>query len=60
MNILEFHSYDVNSLIGQVLFKSETRKKELEKKLDCILDKDSELLSIINFEEETFNHKIYI
>ena len=59
INLLEFHNYEVNSLIGQVIFQSPDRKKALEKKLGCTLDNDSELLSILNIEEETFNPKIY-
>tara|TARA_R110002020_G_scaffold313705_1_gene528931 strand:- start:161 stop:904 length:744 start_codon:yes stop_codon:yes gene_type:complete len=59
VNLLEFHKYDVNSLIGQVIFKSKDRKKELENKLGCTLDDTSELLSIIDLEQETFNPKIY-
>ena len=59
VNLLEFHKYDVESLIGQVIFKSEKRKLNLENKLGCSLDPESELLSIINIENETFNPKIY-
>ena len=59
VNLLEFHKYDVNSLIGQVIFKSEERKKELESKLGCELEDSSELLSIIDIKNETFNPKIY-
>lgn len=59
INLLEFHKYDATSLIGQVMFKSEERKKQLETKLGCTLEEDSELLSIINKEEETFNPEIY-
>jgi len=59
VNLLEFHKYDVNSLIGQVIFKSEERKKELESKLGCELESSSELLSIIDIKNETFNPKIY-
>jgi hypothetical protein len=59
LNILEFHDQDISSQIGQILFKSEKRKQLLEKLLDVNLPEDSELYSIINIEEETFNPKIY-
>ena len=59
INLLEFHKFDVDSLIGKVIFKSPERKKELEKKLECTLDTNSELLSIIDIKQETFNPEIY-
>lgn len=59
MNLLEFHNYGTDSLIGQVIFKAKARKRSLEKLLGCPLDKDSELLSIINIKNEVFNPEIY-
>jgi hypothetical protein len=59
MTLLEFHDFDVEGLIGQVIFKSAPRKVELETKLGCTLPEDSELLSILNIEQETFNPKKY-
>tara|TARA_R110002050_G_scaffold57294_1_gene128630 strand:+ start:1091 stop:1834 length:744 start_codon:yes stop_codon:yes gene_type:complete len=59
INLLEFHNFDVDSLVGKVIFQSLERKKELEKKLGCELDENSELLSIIDIENETFNPEIY-
>ena len=59
MNLLEFHDFDVDSLIGQVIFKSLLRKVDLESKLGCSLPEDSELLSIVDVKKETFNPEIY-
>ena len=59
MTLLEFHNFDVESMIGQVIFKSAVRKVKLETKLGCSLPEDSELLSIVDVEKETFNPKIY-
>tara|TARA_R110000787_G_scaffold115506_2_gene225435 strand:- start:24439 stop:25197 length:759 start_codon:yes stop_codon:yes gene_type:complete len=57
--ILDFHGYEVDSLIGQVLFKTPTRKKALEQKIGILLPEDSELLSIIDLKDEIFNPKTY-
>ena len=59
MSLLEFHDYDVEGLIGQVIFKSKSRKVELEIKLGCSLPEGSELLSIVDREKETFNPEKY-
>ena len=59
MTLLEFHNFDVDDLIGQVIFRSDTRRKALEEKLGCVLPEDSELLSIVDLEQEKFNPKIY-
>jgi hypothetical protein len=57
--ILEFHEKDLGDPVGQVLFRSKKRKKSLERKLGTILPDDSELLSIIDVEKETYNPEIY-
>ena len=59
LDILDFHNADVQDELGQILFKSTERRRLLEEKLDAQLPEDSELLSIINIEEETFNPEIY-
>ena len=59
LNILEFHNYEIDSLIGKVLFKDESRRIELGKKLGVILPPESELLSIVNINEEIYNHETY-
>ena len=58
-DILEFHDKELDDELGQILFKSEKRKKAMEYKLDIKLPKDSELLSIIDIEQETYNPEIY-
>ena len=59
MALLEFHDFDVDGLIGQVVFKSTFRRLELESKLGCILPDESELLSIVDVNKEKFNPEIY-
>ena len=59
LDILDFHNAEIESELGQILFKSKERKRLLEEKLNAVLPEDSELLSIINLEEELFNPEIY-
>lgn len=58
-NVLEFHDKDLYDNIGQVLFKTEKRRLMLEKKLGEDLPEDSELLSIIDINKETYNYETY-
>ena len=44
LKILDFHGLEVDSPVGQVLFRSDKRRFELEQKLGVTLEKDSELL----------------
>jgi len=60
LKILDFHSMSVDSALAKILFKSHERKVELEEKLDAELPEDSELLSIINLENEILNLKYYL
>ena len=57
--ILEFHDKDLGDTVGQVLFKAERRKNILERKLGEKLPEDSELLSIIDVNAETYNSEMY-
>ena len=57
--LLEFHDKDLQDAIGQILFKAEKRKYTLEKKLGEELPEDSELLSIIDVNKETYNSETY-
>jgi hypothetical protein len=57
--LLDFHDAEVGEELGQILFKSPKRRKALEYKLDIELPEDSELLSIIDIEKETYNPEIY-
>jgi len=59
LDILEFHDADFHDEIGQIIFKSEKRRKALERKLDSKLPDNSELLSIINIEDETYDSEVY-
>tara|TARA_R110000744_G_scaffold272029_1_gene385082 strand:- start:368 stop:1126 length:759 start_codon:yes stop_codon:yes gene_type:complete len=59
IQLLEFHDKDIDDTIGQVLFKTDKRKESLEKKLGSPLPEDSELLSIIDVKEETYNSETY-
>ena len=45
--------------MGQVLFRSDKRRFELEQKLGVTLEKDSELFSIITKEDEMLNPNYY-
>tara|TARA_R110000850_G_scaffold143928_1_gene266104 strand:- start:31654 stop:32397 length:744 start_codon:yes stop_codon:yes gene_type:complete len=60
LKILEFHGMGVDSSLSKILFKSEERKKELEKKLDAEIPENSELLSIIDVKNETLNLDYYL
>ena len=59
LDILEFHDADIEDELGQILFLSNTRRIALEKKLGEILPENSELLSIIDINKETYNPEIY-
>lgn len=52
LSILDFHRYDIDGRLGQILFKSPQRKRELEKRLDAELPEDSELYSILTLDQE--------
>ena len=58
VSILDFHDAEIESEIGQILFQDPKRKKVMEKKLNCILEENSELLSIIN-DDEIFDIEKY-
>lgn len=57
--ILDFHGLDRNSEIAQILYRDERRRQRLNFKLGIKLNDNAELLSIINFEDETFNPETY-
>ena len=60
LKIIDFHNAELDGTLGQILFKSNNRRLELEEKLGCKLPEDSELLSIINEEDEILNLNNYI
>tara|TARA_B110000003_G_C16519443_1_gene484382 strand:+ start:96 stop:851 length:756 start_codon:yes stop_codon:yes gene_type:complete len=57
--VLNFHGLTRHSEIGQILYKDSKRRERLSFKLGVKLHENAELLSIINFEDETFNPEIY-
>jgi hypothetical protein len=59
LDILDFHHADIEDEMGQIIFKSDKRRKLLEKRLNADLPEESELLSIINVEKETYDPEIY-
>tara|TARA_R110000737_G_scaffold210037_2_gene227817 strand:+ start:141 stop:881 length:741 start_codon:yes stop_codon:yes gene_type:complete len=59
LQILDFHRFDIDGTMGQILFKSKERRQELEEQLDVELPQDSELYSIMNEKEEKFNLNYY-
>ena len=58
--IMEFHGFNIHGEMAQILFQDEKRRLRLQEELDAEIEPGSELLSIIDVEEETFNPKIYI
>jgi hypothetical protein len=58
-SLLEFHDAKIRDEIGQILYKDPKRHRALEAKLDIELPEDSELLSILDIEIETYNPEIY-
>jgi len=58
--IMEFHGFNIHGEMAQILFQDEKRRLRLQEELDAEIEPGSELLSIIDIEEETFNPKIYI
>ena len=60
LDILRFHNVNDDSEIAQILWQDDKRRKDMEEKLGCTLDPDSELLSIIDEDNETFNIEDYV
>lgn len=58
--IMEFHGFNIHGEMAQILFQDEKRRLRLQEELDAEIEPGSELLSIIDIKEETFNPKIYI
>lgn len=58
--IMEFHGFSIHGEMAQILFQDEKRRLRLQEELDAEIEPGSELLSIIDVQEETFNPKIYI
>ena len=59
LDILEFHDAEIENEIGQILFLSSKRRRALERKLGENLPENSELLSILDIEKETYDSNTY-
>lgn len=59
-NILDFHGFDINGELAQILYKAEKRRTKLQETLGIKLEPDAELYSIMDEEEEIFKAEIYI
>jgi hypothetical protein len=57
--VLRFHECGPESPMGQILYRSEKRKKTLESNLEVTLHPDAEVLSIPDIEKETYQPHIY-
>tara|TARA_R110002111_G_scaffold256633_2_gene323905 strand:- start:61 stop:534 length:474 start_codon:yes stop_codon:yes gene_type:complete len=60
LKILDFHDMEIDQTLGQILFRASERRLDLENKLDAKIDKQSELLSVLNMDKETLNLNDYI
>jgi len=59
--ILRFHNTGKDGTLGKILYKSKSRKKQLEKVLDLniLIDDDAELYSIPDLSEEIYDPDVY-
>ena len=57
--VLDFHGFTVDGELGQIMFKSASRRQRMENQLEVAIDEDAELYSIPD-ETEVFNQEIYI
>ena len=60
LDILRFHNQSIDEEIGEVLYKDPVRREKMEARLNVIFENDTELLSIINIDNETFKIKNYV
>tara|TARA_R110002051_G_scaffold322049_1_gene411471 strand:- start:61 stop:501 length:441 start_codon:yes stop_codon:yes gene_type:complete len=58
--LLDFHDFDIDGELAQILYKAPKRRLRLENTLDINLNDNSELYSILNEKDETFDPKVYI
>ena len=57
--VLNFNDSNKQSSLGQILYQDPKRRKRMERELGIELNKDSELLSIIDYKIETLNTEYY-
>lgn len=60
LRVLDFHEMDIDQALGQILFRSEERRLNLEEKLNAEIEKNSELLSVLDMQKEMLNLKYYL
>jgi len=60
LKILSYHKMNVDNMVGQILFKTLGRKKQLERKIGMYLPDDAELYSIPEKHEEHFDINYYL
>ena len=60
LKALEYHGMNVDNMIGQILFKTLGRKRQLENKIGMYLPDDAELYSIPEKHEEHFDINYYL
>ena len=57
--ILDFHNASEDGAIGQILFKGNERKHQLEKIIGQLLPENAELLSSPDIEQEMYDKGVY-
>lgn len=57
--ILEFHGFNRDGRLAEILYKSPKARARLEYEIDAVLDDDAEVMSIIDMKEETFDPEVY-
>tara|TARA_Y100000593_G_C4170890_1_gene266912 strand:- start:1 stop:516 length:516 start_codon:yes stop_codon:yes gene_type:complete len=55
LQILSFHDQEIEDRLGQILFRSDELRRELEYELDVTLPDNSELYSCLDMKKEIFN-----
>ena len=60
LKILAYHKMNVDNMIGQIIFKTVGRKRQLERKIGMYLSDEAELYSIPEKHEEHFDINYYL
>jgi len=59
LKILDYNDLEIDSAMGNILFKSTQRKLKMERELGIELDENAELFSILDMNLETFDSEYY-
>ena len=59
LKILDYNNLEIDSAMGNILFKSTQRRLKMEKELGVDLSEDAELFSILDMNLETFDSEYY-